>query len=170
MKSTGTFCCYHEHNGHDDEKCITIRDHIEAFSREGKIDQFLIHPQRGNHNQRQVNVIYSISGGTPISKSSNMAMKNSERALRSSHQVFHVEDIRGGKYQKSNWDPICFYPEEERGIIYPHNDPLIVEAYIANFEVRRILVDTGALVNIMFAEAFRTLARSLDFPSNKLLR
>ncbi|KAM2493300.1 hypothetical protein PS1_044716 [Malus domestica] len=84
-------------------------------------------------------------------------MKNSERALRSGHQVFHVEDIRGGKYQKPNWDPICFYPEEERGIIYPHNDPLIMEAHIANFEVRRILVDIRASVNIMFAEAFRAL-------------
>ncbi|KAM1278714.1 hypothetical protein ACFX2J_030697 [Malus domestica] len=85
-------------------------------------------------------------------------MKNSERILRPGHQVFHVEDIRGGKYQKPNWDPICFYPEEERGIIYPHNDPLIVEAHIANFDVRRILVDTGASVNIMFAEAFRALS------------
>ncbi|KAM1897147.1 hypothetical protein ACFX14_031643 [Malus domestica] len=156
-KNIGTFCCYHEHNGHAGEKCITLRDHIETLAREGKIDQFLIHPSRGNRNQRQVNVIYSISGGTPISKSSNRVMKNSERALRSGHQVFHVEDIRRGKYQKPNWDLICFYPEEERGIIYPHNDPLIVEAHIANFEVRRILVDTRDSVNIMFAEAFRAL-------------
>ncbi|KAM2658076.1 hypothetical protein EV1_013382 [Malus domestica] len=93
-KNTGTFCCYHEHNGHDGEKCITLRDHIEALACEGKTDQFLIHPPRGNRNQRQVNVIYSISGGTPISKSSNRAMKNSERVLRSGHQVIHVEDIR----------------------------------------------------------------------------
>ncbi|KAM1242784.1 hypothetical protein ACFX2G_035100 [Malus domestica] len=84
-------------------------------------------------------------------------MKNSERSLRFGHQVFHVEDIRGGKYQKPNWDPICFYPEEERGIIYPHNNPLIVEAHIAKFEVRRILVDTGASVNILFVEAFKAL-------------
>ncbi|KAM1457597.1 hypothetical protein ACFX2I_034754 [Malus domestica] len=82
-------------------------------------------------------------------------MKNSEQALMSGHQVFHVEDISGGKHQKPNWDLICFYPEEERGIIYPHNEPLIVEAHIANFEVRQILVDTGASINIMFAEAFR---------------
>ncbi|KAM1072629.1 hypothetical protein ACFX2B_017613 [Malus domestica] len=156
-KNTGTFCYYHEHNGHDREKCITFRDHIEALACEGKIDQFLFHPLNGNHNQRQVNVIYSISGGTPISKSFNRAMKNSERALRFGHQVFHMEDIRGGKYQKLNWDPICFYPEEERCIIYPHNDLLIVEAHIANFEVRRILVDTGASVNIMFVEAFKAL-------------
>ncbi|XP_068331411.1 uncharacterized protein [Pyrus communis] len=135
-KNTGMFCGYHEYNGHDSEKCITLRDHVEALAREGKIDQFLLHPSRDNRNQRQVNVIYSKSGGTPISESSNRAMKNNERTLKPGHQVFHVEDIRGGKYQKPNWDPICFYPEEERGIIYPHNDPLIVEAHIANFDVR----------------------------------
>ncbi|KAB2608398.1 hypothetical protein D8674_011566 [Pyrus ussuriensis x Pyrus communis] len=106
------FCGYHEYNGHDGEKCITLRDHIEALAREEKIDQFLLHPPRDNHNQRQVNVIYSISGGTPISESSNKAMKNNERTLKPGHQVFHVEDIRG---------------------------------------------DTGASVNIMFAEAFKTL-------------
>ncbi|KAM1784639.1 hypothetical protein ACFX12_037635 [Malus domestica] len=49
-KNTGTFCCYHEHNGHDDEKCITLCNHIEALAREGNIDQFLIHPPRGNRN------------------------------------------------------------------------------------------------------------------------
>ncbi|KAM1651058.1 hypothetical protein ACFXTN_003696 [Malus domestica] len=101
-KSTCTFCCYHEYNDHDCEKCITLRDHIETLAREGKIDQFLIHPPMGNSNQRQVNVIYSISGVTPISKSSNKAMKYSKRALRSGHQVFHVEDIRGDKHQKPN--------------------------------------------------------------------
>ncbi|KAM1318880.1 hypothetical protein ACFX2H_003957 [Malus domestica] len=84
-------------------------------------------------------------------------MKNNKRALRPGHQVFHMEDIREGKYQKPNWDPICFYLKEERGIIYPHNDPLIVEAHITNFEVRRIMVDTGDSINIMFAEAFRAL-------------
>ncbi|KAB2617051.1 hypothetical protein D8674_012920 [Pyrus ussuriensis x Pyrus communis] len=137
------FCGYHEYNGYDGEKCITLRDHIEALAHEEKIDQFLLHPPRDNRNQRQVNVIYSISGGTPISESSNRAMKNNERTLKPGHQVFH--------------DPICFYPEEERGIIYPHIDLLIMEAHIANFDVRRILVDTGVSVNIMFAEAFKTL-------------
>ncbi|KAM1360151.1 hypothetical protein ACFX2F_047045 [Malus domestica] len=101
-KNIGTFCCYHEHNGHDGEKYITLCDHIEALAREGKIGQFLIHPSRDNRNQRQVNVIYSISSGTPIFESSYRAMKNSEQALRPGHQVFHVEDIKGGKYQKPN--------------------------------------------------------------------
>ncbi|KAM2929523.1 hypothetical protein COP2_036647 [Malus domestica] len=37
MKNTGTFCCYHKHNDHDGEKCITLCDHIEALAREGKL-------------------------------------------------------------------------------------------------------------------------------------
>ncbi|KAM2128360.1 hypothetical protein ACFX1R_008163 [Malus domestica] len=32
-----------------------------------------------------------------------------------------------------------------------------MEAHIANFDVKRILIDTGASVNIMFAEAFKAL-------------
>ncbi|KAM2273084.1 hypothetical protein EV1_042399 [Malus domestica] len=51
-KNTGMFCCYHEYNGHDGEKCVILRDHIEALAREGKIDQFLLHPPRDNRNQR----------------------------------------------------------------------------------------------------------------------
>ncbi|KAM1387254.1 hypothetical protein ACFX2F_033612 [Malus domestica] len=156
-KNMCMFCCYHEYNGHDSEKCITLHDHIEALAHERKINQFLLHPSRDNHDQRQVNVLYSINGGTPLSESSNRAMKNNERTLRPGHQVFHVEDIRGDKYQKPNWDPICFYPEKERYIIYPYNHPLIVEAHIANFDVRRILVDTYGSVNIMFTETFRAL-------------
>ncbi|KAM2938460.1 hypothetical protein FF1_038247 [Malus domestica] len=100
-KNTGVFCCYHEYNGYDNEKCITLRDHIEALAIEGKIDQLFLHPSRDNRNQRQVNLIYSISGGTPISESSNIAMKNNKQVLRPGHQVFHVEDIRGRQVSKA---------------------------------------------------------------------
>ncbi|KAM0962857.1 hypothetical protein ACFX2H_021765 [Malus domestica] len=92
--------------------------------------------QRYRHDNPRPQAVNTVGQARVRTAPTPRAMKNSERALRSGHQVFHVEDIRGGKYQKPNWDLICFYPEEERGIIYPHNDPLIVEAHIANFEVR----------------------------------
>ncbi|KAM1542602.1 hypothetical protein COP2_012525 [Malus domestica] len=38
MKNMGIFCFYHEHNDHDGEKCVTLRDYIEALARERKID------------------------------------------------------------------------------------------------------------------------------------
>ncbi|KAM2019104.1 hypothetical protein ACFX1T_021947 [Malus domestica] len=87
--------------------------------------------QRYCHDNPRPQAVNTVGQARVRTAPTPRAMKNSERALRSGHQVFHVEDIRGGKYQKPNWDLICFYPEEER--------------------------DTGASVNIMFAEAFRAL-------------
>ncbi|XP_022883641.1 uncharacterized protein LOC111400458 [Olea europaea var. sylvestris] len=34
------------------------------------------------------------------------------------------------------------------GISYPHDDALVVSAIVANFEVKRILVDNGSVANI----------------------
>ena len=61
------------------------------------------------------------------------------------------------KTHRSGWAPITFCEEEERGVILPHDDPLIIRADISNFDVGRILVDTGSSVSVMFAEAFNEL-------------
>ncbi|CAL9012172.1 unnamed protein product [Prunus brigantina] len=44
-----------------------------------------------------------------------------------------------------------------RGVILPHDDPIIIRADISNCDVGRILVDTGSSVSVMFAEAFNEL-------------
>ncbi len=38
--------------------------------------------------------------------------------------------------------------------MFPHQDPLVISAEIASFEVRRILVDGGSSANVIFAEAY----------------
>jgi len=35
--------------------------------------------------------------------------------------------------------------------------PLLVQAYMANFDVKRVLIDTGASCDIMYTGLFRTL-------------
>ncbi|KAI5332082.1 hypothetical protein L3X38_022210 [Prunus dulcis] len=73
------------------------------------------------------------------------------------HQVFSTEQGRLPKTQKSGWAPITFCEEEERSVILPYYDPLIIHADISNFDVGRILVDTGSSVSMMFADAFNEL-------------
>ncbi|XP_020424437.1 uncharacterized protein LOC109950302 [Prunus persica] len=80
--------------------------------------------------------------------------------------VFSTEQRRLLKTQKSGWAPITFCKEEERGVILPHDDPLIIPADISNIDVRRILVDTGSPVSVMFANAFN----ELQVPSHLLDR
>ncbi|CAL2252518.1 unnamed protein product [Prunus armeniaca] len=59
--------------------------------------------------------------------------------------------------QKSGWASITFCQEEERGVILPYYDPLIIRADISNFDVGCILVDTNNSVSVMFADAFNEL-------------
>lgn len=44
---------------------------------------------------------------------------------------------------KVRWDPITFCEEEEEGILYPHDDPMIIPAEITDYDVGRVLIDTG---------------------------
>ncbi|CAL8157149.1 unnamed protein product [Prunus armeniaca] len=73
------------------------------------------------------------------------------------HQVFSTEQGRLPKTQKTGWASITFCEDEERGVILPHDDPIIICADISNFDVGRILVDTGSSVSVMFADAFNEL-------------
>ncbi|CAL2228602.1 unnamed protein product [Prunus armeniaca] len=90
------------------------------------------------------------------SGTSNNSIKHYVRSTYA-HQVFSAEQGRLPKTHKLGWALITFCEEEERGVILPHDDPIIIRADISNFDVGRILVDTGSSVSVMFAEAFNEL-------------
>ncbi|CAL8993945.1 unnamed protein product [Prunus brigantina] len=97
-----------------------------------------------------------IRGGTPIADSSRRSVKSYVRAVRHP-QVLSLTEERNSKIRRFGWEPITFSEEEEKGIIFPHSDPMIIKADIADFDVGRILIDTGSSVNVLFADAFNGL-------------
>ncbi|XP_075497275.1 uncharacterized protein LOC142534229 [Primulina tabacum] len=48
---------------------------------------------------------------------------------------------------------ISFGPEDLRGVSLPHNDALVIQARVANYDVLRVFVDNGSSVNVIFKEA-----------------
>ncbi|CAL8077349.1 unnamed protein product [Prunus armeniaca] len=94
-----------------------------------------------------------ISGGPTLAGPSNRSMK---QCVHAAHypQVFGIEADR---HRKVGWEPITFCEEEEKGIIYPHDDSMIIQAEIADYDAGRVLIDTGSSVNVIFADAFRGL-------------
>ncbi|KAI5335479.1 PREDICTED: LOC109946410 [Prunus dulcis] len=50
-------------------------------------------------------------------------------------QVLGIENARQNKVPKIQWEPITFYEDEEEEFIFPHDDPMIIQAEGANFYV-----------------------------------
>ncbi|XP_056691650.1 uncharacterized protein [Spinacia oleracea] len=93
--------------------------------------------------------IWVISGGTVHGGTISGAVKN----LKEHRHLVSYHSTR--KWPEPPPLPaIAFTSEDCRGIIYPHDDPLVLELEVANFPVKRCLIDGGNSANIIFWEAF----------------
>ncbi|XP_034197018.1 uncharacterized protein LOC117612439 [Prunus dulcis] len=146
----------YEHNSHNTENCISLRKIVERLIREGRLDQYIARqpPAPVPNPTRQINMISTISGGPTVARMSNRSMQQYVHAAQFP-QVFGIEVNRHEEVPKAHWAPITFCKEEEEGILYPHDDPMIIRAEIADYDVGRVLIDTGSSVSVIFAEAFR---------------
>ena len=67
--------------------------------------------------------------------------------------------------------PITFTDDDFYGVDFNQDDPMVIRVIIANFEVRRVLVDQGSSANILFVDAFNKLGLSEEqvFPFHSTL-
>ncbi|XP_075492418.1 uncharacterized protein LOC142530465 [Primulina tabacum] len=49
---------------------------------------------------------------------------------------------------------ISFGPEDSNGVNQPHNDALVIQARVANYDILRVFIDSGSSVNVIFKDAF----------------
>ena len=71
-----------------------------------------------------------------------------------------VED-RAQKKARSEKGEITFSDNDSQHVRFPHSDPLVVDIQMANMMVRRILVDTGSSVNILYKSTLERMKLSV---------
>ena len=109
-------------------------------------------PTRGGVNPNDPNLyINTIAGGSTLAGSSGGERKRYARATTSGGSINSL-----GASGIPHAD-ITFRPGDSRELITPHTDPLVVHAVIATKIVKRIMVDTGASVDILYYDAFAQL-------------
>ena len=59
-------------------------------------------------------------------------------------------------------DTLTFSSNDIQDIYYPHDDPLVVTLTIANYTVKRVLIDTESLSDTIFVLAFDQFGISKD--------
>jgi hypothetical protein len=102
------------------------------------------------HN-RAIGDINTIVGGFAGGGKSSSARRSHARSL-SSGEVFLT--TRQAKLQKRETQPIVFIDDDFQGVVFPHDDALVVTLLISNYNIHKVLIDTGSSVDILFMSTF----------------
>ncbi|KAI3458805.1 hypothetical protein Pfo_015468 [Paulownia fortunei] len=170
------FCAFHNEYGHNTEECWHLKDEIERMIRKGWLDDWIKEEEekeiierkkarptwiesdtkegkvgaapRVNHYHAPRGFIQMILEG-PTDGDSNRARKTYARSTPrgSKEKVYKINKV----------PVIQFGPHDMKGLQAPHNDALVITATVANFDVARIMVDTGSSVDILFYEAYKKM-------------
>ena len=156
------YCHYHQDHGHMTDNCRNLWDHLEQLVREGKLKQLLHHSSgrasqagsevRGDASSRlplgTINIIFAAPGRTGSCPS---------RVLSVSRPP--AEDHSQALKRAKVCVPLIlgFSDEDMIGTIQPHEDALVVTLRIGRYDVRRVMVDQGSAVDVMYPDLYKGL-------------
>ncbi|GAU40449.1 hypothetical protein TSUD_397690 [Trifolium subterraneum] len=158
------FCRFHKSHGHMDnqEQPIMVTGGVAlAISRpedflplqtdeeKGALDYLVAHLD-GSWENFPGALVISGGGFNPIT------IGSIKRKFDELEKASPVEEIKITEVKESSV-PLAFYREQVPGGSPNFQIPLLVRAKIANFDVRRILVDQGSSCDIMYSGLFKVL-------------
>ncbi|XP_047171487.1 uncharacterized protein LOC124839644 [Vigna umbellata] len=182
-------CRLHMNHGHDTEECNIVKDELERLIRAGYLQNYVkertstrvatpnrkessrhslerspprddrqrrrsrSQPRRSERERSVRGRIDTISGGFAGGGSSASARKRHLRQLKSVHMV--------DRKPRSIPD-ITFIDADFHAPDPDHDDPMVITAEIARYDVSKVLVDQGSSVNILYWTTFKKMDFSED--------
>ena len=93
-----------------------------------------------------------IIGGNAAPSSSKKARKTDLRMVQNIHLTGYVS-----KMARINNLVIEFTKEDARRLHHPHNDALVVNIRVGDYNTHRVLVDNGSSADILYYPAFQQM-------------
>ncbi|XP_074346235.1 uncharacterized protein LOC141685008 [Apium graveolens] len=123
------YCRFHKDVGHDTDDCRKLKDEIEYLIRMGKFGRFTKSEEAGGQkrdNDRR-----------------DDDRRGNDRDRKPQPRGPVINMISGGPTAA-----------DLEGLKFPHDDPLVITPIIRNCPVIRVLVDTGASMDILLHDTF----------------
>ena len=159
---------YHQDHGHTIKDCRTLHDHLEQLVKVKRLKQFMHQPfgqgsQVGSGYQREaiskpplgtINVILAIPSQTKSHTSEVMSI-----AARQDTE----EQVPEFKWVKIEvWPTLGFSDKDKIETYQPHDNALVVTLLIGGYDVKRVLVNQGSEVEIMYPDLYKRLNLKLE--------
>lgn len=154
------YCAHHKDYGHTTRGCHTLATEVQKMIDEGKLQQYV------KKNPPQVNMLdireIRVSHARIDSASRNAYEKATRLKLRQiqdwrvSNKVDYANLIDTETLEEGKTE-ISFSKADLVGVYQPHNDAIVILALIGMYKVRRVLIDTGSSISVIFSGAYSSM-------------
>ncbi|XP_023873872.1 uncharacterized protein LOC111986470 [Quercus suber] len=153
-RNQNLYCTYHKDKRHTTEQCRVLKDHLGQLVKAGHLRKFVVNlddrgtgqgaQQRGNPPPpplEVIEVIHTALRGTAVTK----------REVLTIVPVEDPPDKRPPeKKAKHNEDDL-------KGTIQPHDDVLVVTAWVSSFLVKKVMINQRSEADVMYSDLFKGL-------------
>ena len=99
--------------------------------------------------------------GPHLAGEESKALERYARTLRHEQDAeLMAVDSHISKRTRREEECIIFTEQDAAHVHFPHSDPMVLEMQIANMIVKRVLVDTGSSVNILYKSSLERMGLS----------
>ena len=160
-RNQNLYCAYHQELGHNTDDCKNLKNHLDRLVRKGKLRHLLHQPvgwqEHSNVKTRQstlrpplgtINVILAALGRTD---------SNPFRVMSVGRLPAEVDDWESKRARGMATPLIGFLDEDKSETLQPHDDALVVTLRIGGYDVKRVLVNQGSAVEVMYPDLYKGL-------------
>lgn len=152
-------CAYHQDFGHYTRDCIKLKEDIERWMQQGLLKEFIDdgrRPRKEASEQRKDDRRFSWNYKHHYSPTQDWAMSKRKREQHC-RSMNNINSLASPTTRSSSAWSIQFSEADSDHVFDDGNDPIVISAKIANFEVKRILIDDGSAVEILSLKAFKAM-------------
>ena len=154
-----------QERGHLTEQCRAYKYHLEQLVKNGHFRQYIDETKNSQQNIEALKL--KIKDSAPIGiidvihyGITSHGQRGEMRRAAHLREVFQVGDsaqMAPAPLRKESTEQIIFTNQDLEGVQVPHSDALVVTLRIREFDVKRILIDPGSSVEIMYESLFKGL-------------
>ena len=150
------YCRFHRDHGHDMDECFDLKQQIENLIRQGKLRNFL----GQDHKDEKLKGKLEESSWPPLGEIKVIIGRTSIRQSSKSRKTYLkvVQNVqlsgRSPRTRVTDEQAITFKDKDVERVHHPHDNAIVITLLIANYTTRRMLVDNGSSVDILYYSAF----------------
>ncbi|XP_058211619.1 uncharacterized protein LOC131323795 [Rhododendron vialii] len=152
------YCRFHRDHGHNTDDCIDLKQQIEELIQRGRLQHFVTKKyqkisMRDDTSKEGKDAMAPRSG--PIGEIKVIHGGLAGGGESSNARKAHLRKLRTEEYLEVN--TVSRPKEDIKGTQVPHDDALVITIAVANYLIRRVLIDSGSSADILYLHAYDQL-------------